>query len=151
MAKRKPSGRGGRKRRGQGEDMTGAEAGQVEVRTPLSIDDVDLDDADIKVHFNAIKTATERKDTAVSGLRTAKKRANDTCAGLSDEIEHVMKLQRKNDPSAYARKMKVRSRVLGALGFPVQLEIFDTLAGDHMEQVYRRESDPDALRVRSAL
>lgn len=136
--KAKATGRSSRKRRGTGESMTGANENQVEVRGPISVDDIDLPPADIQHHYEAMKTSIERKDTAVSNLRTTRKKADEACAGLADEIAHVIKLKRKNDPTAYARKMKVRNLVLSAMGFPVQLEIFDTLAGDNEGQVRER-------------
>lgn len=130
--------RSGRKRRGSGEDMTGAKADQVEVRTGSLIKPVELSEKDINHHFTAIKNATESKDTYVGKLRNAKKAADQSHPGLAAEIEKQMRAERKDDMTAVAGQLSLQAAVMRARGSTLQLTIFDTLAGDQMDLIYRR-------------
>lgn len=136
MAKRKP--KPSRARKSRAESMTGAKDAQIEVRTGSLIPDIELSDKDINHHFNAIKRATETKDTAVSSLRTAMKKADETHPGLGDTIKQQITLERKDSTAELAAELSLQARVLQARGSTIQINIFDTLAGDQLDQVYRR-------------
>jgi hypothetical protein len=128
--------RGGR--RSRAESMTGSKAAQVEVRSGSLIPDIELSDKDINHHFNAIKRATETKDSAVSALRTAMKKADETHPGLGAELKDQITLERKDSTAELAAELSLKARVLQARGTTIQINIFDTMAGDQLDQVYRR-------------
>jgi hypothetical protein len=139
MAKaKKAKGRAARSRRGKSQAMTGAKDAQVEVRTGSLIPNIELSDKDINHHFTAIKRATETKDSAVSALRTAMKKADETHSGLGDEIKQQITLERKDSTAELAAELSLKARVLQARGTTIQINIFDTLAGDQLDQIYRR-------------
>jgi hypothetical protein len=137
-AKKKPKGRAARSRRGKGESMTGAKEGKVEVRTASLIPEIELSDKDINHHFNAIKRATDIKNSGVSSLREAMKKAEQTHPGLGAEIAAQIKRENKPDETEVGKKLSLQAKVMKARGSSIQLNIFDTTAGDQMNLVYRR-------------
>lgn len=145
MAKAKKNGaaagsRGSRKRRGKGEDMTGANEGKVEVRMggdnspKLELPAPD----DFAYHMKAIKGSLEKKDTAVALVRNAKKSADKAAPGLSGTIDRLIKIERSNDPMAFQREMELLGYGLKQTNSPIQISVFDTLLGDQKEQVAKR-------------
>lgn len=145
------SGRGGRKRRGTSEDMTGAKEGEVEVRKgELDLGEpIELSENDVHTHFKAIKKAMEQKDTYVSLLRGANKAASKLHPDLPAAIKEAITEERKNDPSKLKARLEVLGITLKASGSTIQLSVFDTLAGDEKELVYKRGYD-DGVNGRTA-
>ena len=130
--------RSSRKRRGTGEDMTGAKANAVEVRAPVNTAELALPAPDdYHHHRKAIMGALEKKRTAEglyrNALKSAQKAGIDTTALLQ-----ANSIVRANDPKGTARSLMQLAFSLQQEGFPILITVHDTLVGDEMETVYRR-------------
>lgn len=143
MAKKKKTAgtRAGRSRRGKGESNTGAKANAVEVRTAGIGDNSGLalvEPSDWNHHFKSIKGLKEKAATAQSLVRHAKTAANKLRTGLSAVIEDVISIERENDPVKLKSYLELMGVGLSCIGSTIQLNVFDSLAGDQMELVYKR-------------
>lgn len=121
--------------------MTGAKENEVEVRTPAAGDNSQLAlpaPDDFQHHYKAIKGCKDKQATAASLLKHAKEAANKSSPGLAKMIENTIAIERQNDPAALMRHFELIGYGLRQINFPVQLSVFDTLAGDTKEQVYKR-------------
>lgn len=133
--------RGGRSRRGKSESMTGAKASAVETRKVGIGDNSGLNlpaPNDFAHHMKSIKGAKDKMETAKSLVRHAKEAANKSCPGMAVAIERVIGIERENDPDKLRRELEMLGIGLGQIGSTLQLSIFDSLGGDHLDQVYRR-------------
>lgn len=127
------------KRRSRAEDMTEAKANTVEVRTgELQLKPVEIDTKDVQVHLRAIKAAIEKKDTAVSILRNAKKRAKEVHPELANAIDRVLKIERADSMHELRAELEVLNIVLRVQQAPIQIYLSDSLMGDVAEQAFRR-------------
>lgn len=137
----KPKGRGSRK--SKAESMTGAKDDEVEVRTigdnsgELDLTAIVIDERDFKLHYNSIKTATDKKETAMSLLRTARKRAKEASPDILDAVERAMSFERM-DQDTLKREFQIAGYALKATDSPIQLTLHNTLLGDAVEQAAKR-------------
>lgn len=141
MAKTKTAGtRGARKKRSGGEDMTGAKAGDVEVRTVAAADAPEFalpKPDDYEFHKKQILGYAEKKETANSHYRNALKSAQK--AGIdTDALLEANKLKRSNDHAKMQRHFSQLAFALAQEGYPIQLTVHDTLLGDSIDLAYRR-------------
>jgi hypothetical protein len=139
--KSKAGARGSRKRRGDGEAMTGAKAGSVEIRQAIGQEELQLPAPDdYQHHRKSILGALEKRDTANSLYRNALKNAQK--AGIdTDSMLEARRIVRANDPKKTANSLNQLAFALQQEGFSIQITVHDTLAGDQMDLVYRRFYD----------
>jgi hypothetical protein len=143
MAKGKKNGtaRGARKRRGKSESMTGKKAGEVEVRTgELDLQQIEINDDDFDLHFRAMKGAVDRQKTAKNLYDGCCKAAKKVSPELLDAVKRALKFEGM-DPADIKRQMEIDGYVLKRTASPIQLTVFDTLAGDVADQAYKRGYD----------
>lgn len=137
-AKPKPK-RGGR---GKAESVTGAAENAVEVRKPVGIGDNSklklIEPSDFDHHLKNIKGTLEKLETAKSLVRHAMESANKSSKGLGGVIKEIISLERKNDPTELAHYLQTFGIGLKVIGCPIQITIFDTLAGEVADQAYKR-------------
>lgn len=149
----KPKGKRGGVRKSKAESMTGAKAAKVEVRGGMGDNAPEMKlpaPDDFLHHMKSIKGCKEKLETAKSLVSHAKKAANKSCAGLSKTIERLIGIERENDPFAFQREMEMLGLGLKVTNSPIQLSVFDTLAGDVEDQAYKRGvSDGEAGRSAS--
>lgn len=135
------TGKGRGRGRSKAEGMTEAKENEVEVRgvgdNSLDLKPVEIDERDFKVHYNAIKGATDRKETAMSLLRSAKKRAKEAGPDVLAAVERAMKFERM-DQDDLARELQIAGYALKATDSPIQLTLHNTLLGDAAEQADKR-------------
>lgn len=136
--KTKSSARGARKRRGQGEDMTGKQASQVEVRTPVDTMELPLPKpVDYQHHRKTILGYRDQMKSAQGRYRKALKAAQE--AGIdTDAMLEAKRIADANDPKKTAIQLNQLAFALQQEGFPIHIVVQDTLAGDHEELVARR-------------
>ena len=132
-------------KRGKAESMTGAKANSVEKRTP-SQTDMDLPKPDdIVFHMKTIKGFKDMQTSAggrVRAARLAAKKCNSLLPGLIDEL---IGLERLTDKGEFKRRLEALGVGLKTVGAPIQLSVFDTLAGDVNKQAYDRgKAEADA-------
>lgn len=136
---RKP--RGG-KGRSKAEDVTGAKEGAVEVRKPVGVGDNSKlklpAPADFDHHFKSLRGAKDKVDTARQIERQAAEAANKVFPGLSKICKQMMKIQDENDPVKLQQFLDLYGLGLKQINSPIQITIFDTLAGDVGDQAYKR-------------
>lgn len=114
----------------------------VEVRTIAAIGDNSQlalpapDDYDH--HMRTIKGLKEKSATAASLLRHAKTTANKACPGLAASIEETLAIEREGDPIKLQKRLELLGMGLKQIGSTISLTIFDSLAGDEMDLVYKR-------------
>ena len=139
------------RRKSKAEAMTGAKAGAVEKRGgDLGLPEpVMIDSGDFQLHFKAIKAATEKKDTANNLLRGCYKAANKLNPHLGDAIKAAISIERDGDAAKVKAKLEVFGIALKETGCPIQLNVFDTLLGDAVDQAYKR-GEADARAGKSA-
>lgn len=126
-------------RKSKAESMTGAKANEVESRSgELDLKPVEIDARDVQVHMRSIKAAMEKKDTAVSLLRSAKKNAKAVHPALADAIDKVIKLERSDSHHDLRQELEVFNIVLRETGAPIQISVHDTLLGDVVDQARNR-------------
>lgn len=89
-------------------------------------------------HMKTIKGLKDRAATAQSLVRHAKTAANKACPGLAASIEETLSIEREGDPVKLQTRLEMMGMGLKHIGSTIQLSVFDSLAGDHMDQVYRR-------------
>jgi len=146
MAK-KGSKKGGGKRKSRAESMTEAKANATEVRE-LDLQPVEIASNDFHMHLRAIKAATEKKDTAQNLLRNCYKAAKQVHEALPDAIKQAITIERDADPAKLKARLEVLGIALKETGCPVQLSVFDVLAGDPKAQAYARgQSDSKGNRM----
>lgn len=139
MAKPRNSGtRASRKRRGSGEDMTGANENTVEVRgvgdnsqLPLPAPD------DLDHHKKNIKGWKEKVATAQRGLQQAKAAAKKAHINLKS-LDLVVSIERDNDPVAALDFFRQVDLGLKGSESTLRISVHDTLAGDEKDLVARR-------------
>ena len=141
MAKPRKNGKG--RKRSKSEASTGAKENAAEMRKgELSLGEpVVIDSSTFHFHLKAIKSATERKDTANNLLRGCYKAAKQVNEHLGDKIKKVIELERSNDPAKFKAELEVLGIALKETGSPIQLTIHDTLMGDQDELAYKRGKD----------
>ena len=140
MAKTKGAGtRSSRKRRGSGEDMTGAKENAVEVRGvgdnsgALPLPEPDK----VEYHKKQIIGYLEAKETANSRYRNALKAAQKD--GIdTDQLLSARKLKRRNDPAKTLSEFKQLAMYLEMEGFPIRLEARDVLEAQVEENAEKR-------------
>lgn len=147
----------GQKRRGGGrrsraESMTGAKENEVEVRTIGDNSDLALPAPDDYAHhMKTIRGCRDRLATASSLLSHAKKSANKCAPGLAASVEETLKIERENDPVKLRTRLEMLGLGLKQIDSSIQLNVFDTLAGDQKEMVARRGyEDGKAARPQSS-
>lgn len=122
--------------------MTGKKANAVEVRTAGIGDNSGVLDLiapdDYAHHYKSIKGLEDRAATANSAVRHAKEAANKCFKGLGASISQTIRLEREGDTDKLKRHLELMSMGLHHIGSTVQLSIFDSLAGDNLDQVYKR-------------
>lgn len=144
MAKPKksaPAKKKGGKRRSKAENMTGAKANAVEVRKVGIGDNSELeflDPNDFDHHYRTIKGLKEKAATANSHVRHAKNAANKTRPGLAATVELTIAIEREDDPVKLKRHLEMLGVGLKQIGSSIQLNVFDSLAGEVQEQAYNR-------------
>lgn len=137
----KGSKRGARKRRGKGEDMTGAKEGQVEVRTVGIGDNSTMalpEPDDWAHHKKTIRGWKEKVETAKAGLSHAKKAAIKAGVNMTS-LELVTSIERQNDPAKtlnFFEQVDLGLRLSEDTG--IRITPHNTLAGDQMDLVYKR-------------
>lgn len=136
--------------RGKSEDMTGAKADTVEMRTAGEFDlqQVVIDDGDFDLHFKAAKSAKEMAEKYQSLYRGQLKSAKKVSNELHDSVKLAMSLESK-DPAEIKRDLEVHGYVLKRQGCPIQLSIHDTLMGDVKDGAEKR-GRMDAVAGRAA-
>jgi len=113
----------------------------VEVRTAAIGDNSQLAlpaPDDYAHHMKAIRGAKDKLETAKSLLSHAKTAANKTCPGLASSIAETLQIERDGDPVKLQKRFEMLGIGLKQIGSSIQLSVFDTLGGDHLDQVYRR-------------
>lgn len=141
MAKPKKSARKGGKRRSRAESMTGKKEGSVEVRTPAIGDNSKLalpDPSDFDHHYKSMRGARDKVKTAQALSSQASESANKCAPGLSKVIKETLKIEDENDPVKLARHLELMGMGLKHINSSIQITIFDTLAGDEEDLVYKR-------------
>jgi ribosome modulation factor len=138
-------------RRSKAESMTEADANTTEVRGgELGLPEpVIIASEDFHMHLKAYKSAVEKKDTAVGLVRSVLKGAARTHKELPNALKEAVNIERENDPSKLKARLEILGIALRETGCPVQLSVFDTLAGDVNQQCYKRGYD-DGVNGRSA-
>jgi hypothetical protein len=138
MAKKKTKGRASRPRRGKSEAVTGAKAGQVEVRAALSQGDLQLPAVDdYNHHKKNIAGCLDSLESAKSRYRKALQSAQS--AGIdTDAMLEARRIVRANDPKKTANKLNQLAFALEQEGFSIHITVHDTLAGDQEDLVARR-------------
>jgi hypothetical protein len=127
------------KRKSKAESMTGKKAAEVEVRTIGDNSQLPLPKPDdYKHHMKTIKGALDRVETAKSLLNHAKSAANKSCPGMADSIKQTLQIERENDPAALQKRLEMLGIGLDVIGHTLQLTVWDTLAGDEEDMVYKR-------------
>ena len=147
MAKRaKPNGTGkSRGRKSKAESMTGAKESAVETRSgELELKRIEIPSKDFHFHMKAIKAAMEKKDTAVSLLRSAKKGAEQLHKGLVATIDKMIRLERADSDQELRQELELLGIALRETGSPIQLTIHDALLGD-VKDVARKRGKKAAL------
>jgi hypothetical protein len=143
MAKSKNAGtRGARKKRSGGEEMTGKKAGEVEVRKPSDTQEAMVlpKPDDYEFHKKQILGFKEKKDTANANLRNALQSAQK--AGIdTDALLEANKLKRSNDHAKMQRHFTQLAFALKQEGYPIEIEVRDTLKTDVAENAYKRGYD----------
>lgn len=139
------------KRRSKAENMTGAKANEAEMRTASDLnlgEPVVIESSDFHLHLRACKAATEKKDTANNLLRGCYKAANKVHPELGRAIKEAITIERDADPAKLKARLEVLGIALKETGCPIQLSVFDALAGDPMAQAYARgQSDSKGNRM----
>lgn len=107
----------------------------------LGLEPVVIDSSTFHFHMKAIKSATERKDTAVSLLRGCCAAAKKVNKHLADKIKKVITVQRTDDAADLKAELEVLGIALRETGSPVQLTVHDTLLGDVTDAAYKRGFD----------
>jgi len=110
----------------------------------LSLEPVVIDSSTFHFHMKAIKSATERKDTANNLLRGCYKAAKLVNEHLADTIRELITLERTDDPAKLRRKLETLGIGLKETGSPIQLTVHDTLMGDVVDAAYKRGHDAGA-------
>lgn len=130
--------RGSRKRRGSGENFTGAEENKTEVRkAELDLKPVEIDDGDFDMHLKSVKAATEKLTTAQGLLRSCYKAAKKVSPQLLDALKYALKAERA-DAEDIKRELEVMGYVLKKTNAPIQITLHDTLLGDENELAAKR-------------
>jgi hypothetical protein len=122
--------RSSRKRRGKSEAMTEAKANAVEMRKAIGQDEIQLPKPDdYQYHRKQILGYAKQRDEANGRYRKALKTAQD--AGVdTDAMLRASKLKEKNDPAGMMRHFQQLGFALGQEGYPIQLNVRDTLHED---------------------
>ena len=136
-AKKPVAGKGRGGKRSKAESMTGAAENEVETRPVLELQPIEIDERDFKIHFNAIKSATDKKETAMSLLRTCKKRAKEAGEDILSAVEKAMRFERM-DQDDVVKELQIAGYALLRTENPIQLTLHNTLLGDVNEQAYKR-------------
>lgn len=132
--RRKSGGRGSKQRRGKGEDFTGAKAGETEVRSPTIAQELALaKPEDILHHMRTIKGWKDKVTTLNGHISNAYKAAK-TAKISRKTLEFLLGLER-NDPVAYRIEMENVAIGLKAMGAPFQMNVFDAIYANDIDQV----------------
>ena len=125
------SGRAGRKRRGSGEEFTGAKEGETETRTPQL--EMNLPNPDRQLHyFDAIKNE-------LANIARAQKRKKDLEKAAAKEnvdvgaISFVLQME-KGDAVKYRMRLEQQAVLMRARGLPFQMTIHDIAFANSVEQ-----------------
>lgn len=129
--------KGGRRKRSQAEDMTEAKANEVESGPVLDLQPIEIDEKDFDLHYKSIKAATDKKETAMSVLRTCKKRAKEASPDILAAVEKAMKFERA-DPADVKKELQIAGFALQKTNSPIQLTLHNTLLGDINDIAYKR-------------
>lgn len=89
-------------------------------------------------HMKTIRGLKEKSATAASLLRHAKTSANKACSGLAASIEETLAIEREGDPIKLQKRLELLGIGLKQIGSTIEVTIFDSLAGDELELVYKR-------------
>ena len=137
------------KRRGKGEEFTGAKEAEVETRTPVKAAELELPKpTDLEYHRKQITGWKEKVTTAQGHYRNAVKAAKK--AGIDvDAMNDAEAIKRENDPAAAMRRLQQFNMNLEQIGSSLRVVVYDTLAGDVKKQAYQRGQD-DAANGRTA-
>lgn len=134
--------------------MTGAKDGKVEMRTAGEGDNSKLAlpaPDDYSHHMRAIRGSKDKMETAKSLLRHSKDAANKCSPGLAASIEETLRIERENDPVKLRTRLEMLGIGLKQIDCSIQLNVFDTLAGDQKEMVAKRGyEDGKAARPQSS-
>lgn len=135
----KANGRGSRKRRGKGEDDTGAKDAKAEMRKAKVVAELDLPKADdVLFHMKSIRGYKEIVTSAQGKLRNAIKSAKKCNPLLPEVINELLALERADDPTEFKRRMEALGEGLKAVGSPYQLTLHDTLLGSAEDAADKR-------------
>lgn len=124
-------------RRSKAESMTEEKANLAEVNKVLDLKPIEIDEKDFNVHYRSIKSALEKKDTAVSLLRGARKQAKEASPDILAAVEETIKLERLDQYTIVTRLQRI-GYALKKAESPIQLSLHNTLLGDANETAYKR-------------
>lgn len=138
MPKKKAKGRSARKRRGKGESMTEAQATSVQVRGPVDTAELPLPAVeDYTHHKKNILGCLDSLESAKSRYRKALQSAQ--AVGIdTNALLEARRIVRENDPAKTAARLNQLAFALEQEGFSIHITVHDTLAGDQLDQIYRR-------------
>ncbi len=114
-----------------------AEANAVEGNPVLDLKPIEIDEGTFEVHLKAIKSALDKKETAMSLLRTCRKRAKEAGDDILDAVDAALKFERM-DQNDVAHQLQILGFALKKTDNPIQLSLYNTLLGDEKEQAYNR-------------
>lgn len=129
--------RGGGSRRSKAESVTEEKENSVEVNKVLDLHPIEIDEKDFNVHYKSIKSALEKKDTAVSLLRGARKQAKEASPDILAAVEETIKLERLDQDTIVTRLQRI-GYALKKAESPIQLTLHNTLLGDAKDTSYNR-------------
>lgn len=141
--------RGKRGRKSKAESMTGAKESQVEVRTIGDNSGLKLPaPKDFDYHYKSMRGALDKVKTAQALSSQASESANKCSPGLAQVIKNTIKIENEDDPAKLKRHLEMMGMGLKHIDSTIQINIFDSLAGDQIELVYKRGfSDGEAGRT----
>lgn len=108
------------------------ESGQV-----LDLQPVEIDERDFNLHLKSIKSALDKKETAMSLLRTCRKRAKEASPEILSAVDFALSFERL-DQDELARRLQLMGFALKHTESPIQLTLHNTLLGDATETAYKR-------------
>lgn len=142
MAKPKSNGagkRGGRARRGKGEDFTGASEASVEMRkAELDLGaPIHIPADDFKSRLNTLLEFNKSLNSVKSAISNFFKSAKEVSDDMVDALKLAAKLQTKSKEKI-VRELQLHGYVLDHTGSHVQLTLHDGLLGSAQDAAYKR-------------